>query len=90
MEQGGQDPNYTVQVPSPGRIVVGVSRTGNAGGANSSGSPVLMQVVLRAIQSGNSNVTIQNGTLTNNQIPPGGISGVAWYGGYVTGTDTTP
>jgi hypothetical protein len=90
LEQGGQHPNYTVQLPSPGRIVVGVSRTGNVSGANASGSPVLIQVVLRATQAGNSNVTIQNGTLTNNQIPPGGLSGIAWFGGYVTGTEPTP
>jgi len=87
LEQGGQTPNYTVQEQQPGRVVVGVSRTGNAGGATATGSPVLVDVVFRVIQAGNSNVTIQNGVLTNNQIPPGALSGIVWFGGYVTGAE---
>jgi len=87
LEQGGQTPNYTVQEQAPGRVVVGVSRTGNVGGATATGSPVLVDVLFRVIQAGNSNVTVQNGVLTNNQIPPGALSGIVWFGGYVTGTE---
>ena len=86
LEQGGQSPNYTVQAAQAGRVVIGVSRTGNAGGASTSGNRPLIYIVFRVTRLGDTTVFIQNGSLADNQFPPQDLSGISWFGGYATGT----
>ena len=86
LEQGGHAPNYTVQAAQAGRVVIGVSRTGNVGGVNASGNRPLIHIVFRVTRLGDTTVFIQNGSLSDDQIPPQDISGISWFGGYATGT----
>lgn len=87
LEQGGQSPNYTVQASQPGRVVVGVSRIGNVGGASTTGNRPIIHIVFRVTRLGDTTVFVQNGSLSDNQLPPQDIPGISWFGGYATGLE---
>jgi len=81
LEQGGHSPNYTVQVPQAGRVVVGASRNGDVSGANAVGSRVVIRLVFRATAVGSSPISFQAPSLIDDQFPPQEISGTSWFGG---------
>ena len=81
LEQGGQSPNYTIQVPQAGRVVVGASRNGNVSGANAVGTRVLVRLVFRGTAVGSSPISFQAASLIDDQFPPEEITGTSWFGG---------
>jgi hypothetical protein len=87
LEQGGYTPNYTVQNPQGGRVVVGVSRSGNVRGANAVGTRTLIRLVFRATAVGSSAVSFQAASLIDDGFPPEDIPGTAWFGGTLNATE---
>jgi hypothetical protein len=87
LEQGGHSPNYTVEVPQAGRVVVGASRSGNVSGANAVGSPALLRLVFRATAVGSSQISFQAASLIDDQFPPQDIPGMSWFGGSLNATE---
>ena len=84
-EQGGISPNYTVSAAStPGRVVVGVSRTGDTG-TNVSGTKTIVGLQFRVKQAGVYPMAIENAVVYDSQPRPQPIPGVAWFAGAVTG-----
>ena len=84
-EQGGNSPNYTVSAAStPGRVVVGVSRTG-ATATNVSGTKTILGLQFRVKQAGVYPVAIENAVVYDSQAQPQPISGLSWFAGAVTG-----
>ena len=81
LEQGGHSPNYTVQVPQAGRVVVGASRNGAVSGVNAVGSRVMIRLVFRATAVGSSQISFQAASLIDDQFPPEDITGTSWFGG---------
>ena len=67
--------------------MVGVSRIGNVGGASTSGNRPIIHIVFRVTRLGDTTVFVQNGSLSDNQIPPQDIAGISWFGGYATGLE---
>lgn len=86
LEQGGYSPNYTVEVPQAGRVVVGVSRMGNVRGANAVGTRTLIRLVFRATAVGSSPVAFQAASLIDDGFPPEEILGTSWFGGTLNAT----
>ena len=84
-EQGGGNPNYTVDgTTNPGRIVVGVARTSGTG-TNVSGTSTVVSFQFRVKQSGTYPLTVVNSMVYDAQPTPQPISGVTWFAGAVTG-----
>jgi len=87
-EQGGNNPNYTVNVSgatNPGRIVVGVARTGSTSTSVSGTKPVL-GLQFRVKQAGVYPLAIENAAVYDSTEPdPQPIPGIAWFAGAVTG-----
>jgi hypothetical protein len=86
-EQGGNTPLYTVNASgatNPGRLIVGISRTGSTA-TNVSGTKTVLGVQFRVRQAGVYPVTITNQILYDNANPPQPIPGIAWFAGAVTG-----
>lgn len=87
-EQGGNTPNYTVNTvggaTNPGRIVVGVSRTGPAA-TNVSGTKTVLGLQFRVKQAGVFPLSVQNAVVYDSQPTPQPIPGIAWFAGAVTG-----
>jgi hypothetical protein len=86
-EQGGNVPNYTVNVSgatNPGRLIVGVSRTGSTA-TNVSGTKTVVGLQFRVKQAGVYPLTIQNAVVYDSQSTPQPIPGIAWFAGAVTG-----
>jgi hypothetical protein len=81
LEQGGHSPNYTVQNPQAGRVVVGASRLGDVDGADIPGTRVLIRLVFSATAPGSSPISFQAASLIDDQFPPQDISGTSWFGG---------
>ena len=85
-EQGGVSPNYTVDgTTNPGRVVVGVARTG-AAATNVSGTQTVVGLQFRVKQAGVYPVTIQNSVVYDSHNPPQPISGISWFAGAVSGS----
>jgi len=82
LETGGQSVNYIVDQPSSSRLVVGISRTGNAPTVNASGTQPLVRLTFRAIQTGSGALAFQNAALVDNQ--PADLPGISWAGGTLT------
>jgi len=76
LEQGGNVPLYQIGL-GPGRIVVGVSRAGNAG-ANAVGSQALMNLNFTVTDVGQSQLSVVNASLRDGNLAD--IQGVAWFG----------
>jgi Cohesin domain len=86
-EQGGNTPNYTVNASgatNPGRLIVGISRTGSTA-TNVSGTKTVVSLQFRVRQAGVYPLTIQNAIVYDNQPTPQPIPGIAWFAGAVTG-----
>jgi hypothetical protein len=84
-EQGGGNPNYTVDGTSnPGRIVVGVART-NGTGTNISGTSTVVSFQFRVKQAGAYPLGVQNAIVYDAQPTPQPISGLTWFAGTVQG-----
>jgi hypothetical protein len=81
LEQDGNVPNYAVEAPQAGTIVVGASRTGNVPGVEAGKGSTLVRLTFRVLQPGNSRISFRSASLTDNKIPPGEIVGLSWVGG---------
>lgn len=81
LEQDANIPNYAVESPHAGTVVVGASRTGNVPGVKASAGTTLVQLTFRVLQPGESRLSFRSASLTDNRIPPEGIPGVSWFGG---------
>ena len=85
VEQGGNTPTYNVDGTSnPGRVVVGVSRTGS-GATNVSGTKTVIGLQFRVKQAGVYPMVIQNSAVYDNQNPPQPLGGISWFAGAVSG-----
>jgi hypothetical protein len=85
VEQGGNSPTYNVDgAANPGRIVVGVSRTGSAA-TNVSGTKTVIGLQFRVKQAGVYPMVIQNAAVYDSQNPPQQIGGISWFAGAVSG-----
>lgn len=83
VEQGGNSPTYNVDGTSnPGRIVVGVSRTGSSS-TSVGGTQTILGLQFRVKQAGVYPVAIQNSIVYDNQDPPQPIPSIAWFAGAV-------
>jgi len=80
LEQGGNRPNYTVDAPRAGTVVVGASRTGNVPGVKAGGR-TLIRLTFKVLQPGNARLSFRSASLTDNRIPPEEIPGLSWFGG---------
>ena len=82
LESGNQTPIYQVQAQQ-GKLVVGVSRTGDVEGVDASGTQTLILLTFRARQAGTSAAVLDNATL----LRPGSGTGpvpildTIWTGG---------
>jgi len=80
LEQGGNGPNYTVDAPRAGTVVVGASRTGNVP-AVTAGGRTLIRLTFKVLQPGNTQLSFRSASLIDNRIPPEEIPGLSWFGG---------
>jgi len=87
-EQGGVLTNYTVNTVSgasnPGRIIVGVSRTGSTS-TSVSGTKTVLGLQFRVKQAGVYPLSVQNAVVYDSQPTPQPIPGIAWFAGAVAG-----
>jgi hypothetical protein len=84
-EQGGNTPNYSVSSAStPGRVVVGVSRTGSTA-TTISGTKPIVGLQFRVGQPGIYPVTIQNQAMYDGQPTPQPMPGIDWFAGALKG-----
>lgn len=76
---GGEDTFFEVAEPTPGRLVVGLSRVGQAPGADGTG--VLLQLRFTAVAAGNGSLSFE----ANRAYASDGsqMGGVQWLGGSV-------
>ena len=86
-EQGGHTPTYQVNVPDPGRVVVGVSRNGNVGTVNASGTVDAVRLTFRVRVTGASRAEFGlSPILYDGQVPPQPKSGINWTAGTLQGS----
>jgi hypothetical protein len=79
LEVGGNTPIYSVS-PQPGKLVVGVSRTGPVAGIT--GTRKLIVLTFRVTEAGTSPASFDGGFLLDSQLPtPQPIPGLTWHGG---------
>lgn len=85
-EQGGQTPNYTVSTPSPGRVVVGISRVGSVTTTGAGTTATAVNLTFRVKNSGSSRLDFEGGAaLLDGQIPNQPLAGISWFGGSLQG-----
>ena len=87
-EQGGASTHYEVSsepTATPARIVIGVSRTGGATGANVSGTKTVIALQFRVRQAGVYPLTLENSVVYGSQLPPQPIPNIDWFAGAVEG-----
>jgi len=84
LEQGGNNTNYNVSTANPGRVVIGVSRTGSTT-TNVSGTKVVLGLQFRVSQAGVFPMAIQNAVVYDGQSNPQPLPGISWFAGAVTG-----
>jgi len=85
-EQGASvQPNYTVNSPAAGQLVVGVTRTGNAPGVSTTGSKTIVNLTFRVKVAGSGGVTVPDAVLYDAQIQPQPVSGISWEAGTLRG-----
>ena len=84
LETGGNTPTYQVASPTDGRVVVGASRSGNAGGVNASGTKTVINLNFRVQQAGDNALSFTQGAVYDPSNPPQAISGITWSGGTLT------
>ncbi len=85
LEQGGNVPNYVVNSSQPGRLFIGVSRTGNVSTVNATGTQPLIKLTFRVLQTGAGQVSFQaSPALTDDLVQP--LPGVVWFGGALAGS----
>lgn len=86
-EQGGHTPTYQVSVPDPGRVVVAVSRNGNVGTVNASGTVDAVRLTFRVRVTGASRAEFGlNPVLYDGQVPPQPKAGINWTAGTLQGS----
>jgi hypothetical protein len=81
LESGGHTPNYIVDQPTGGRLVVAASRVGGVSPVNAVGSRALIRLTFRATQPGTGIVAFQNGTIQDDT--PQDLPNLTWDGGSV-------
>ncbi|HET9299510.1 MAG TPA: cohesin domain-containing protein [Candidatus Polarisedimenticolaceae bacterium] len=84
-EQGGNDPNYTVNAPAAGQLSVGVSRTGNVPGVGTTASKTMINLTFRVKVAGSGAITMPDAALLDAQIQPQPVSGITWEAGTLRG-----
>lgn len=84
-ETGGDVPNYLVDgATNPGRVVIGVSRTGGTT-TNVVGSKAMVTLKFRVKNTGTFPLVIQNGAVYDGQATPQPIAGISWFAGALQG-----
>ena len=68
-------------IAQPGRLVVGISRSGNLPGVDVPGIDTLIHVTLRVLHPGAGPVTFSNATLLDSRALPQPVPDVSWFGG---------
>ena len=88
LEQGGQSPDYVVQQPQSGQLIVTVTRQGNVPGVDvaPSDTVTLIGLIFEVIQEGSSVVFFTASELLDDQPSPQPIPNLDWFGGALTGT----
>jgi hypothetical protein len=85
-EQGATtEPNYTVNSPASGQLVVAVSRTGNVPGVSTTASKAIVNLTFRVKVAGSGAITVPDATLYDAQIQPQPVSGITWEAGTLRG-----
>ena len=84
LESGGVSVQYQVSNVTPGRVVVGASRSGTAAGADASGAVAVVHLFFRVRAPGTSDLGFENADLLDGQSPPQDIPGLVWSGGTLT------
>lgn len=86
-EQGGHAPTYQVSVPDPGRVVVAVSRNGNVGTVNASGTVDAVRLTFRVRATGASRAEFGlSPVLYDGQAPPQPKAAINWTAGTFQGS----
>ncbi|HEX6851258.1 MAG TPA: cohesin domain-containing protein [Candidatus Polarisedimenticolaceae bacterium] len=86
-EQGGHAPTYQVNVPDPGRVVVAVSRNGNVGTVNASGTVDAVRLTFRVRAKGASRAEFGLApVLYDGQPTPQPKPGINWTAGTFQGS----
>jgi hypothetical protein len=83
LEDGGHRPNYAVDAPREGVVVVGASRTGDVPGVDVSEDRTLIRLTFRARQPGSAPLAFRSASMTDSLFPPEAIAGLSWFGGTV-------
>ena len=81
LERGGNSPNYAVDAPREGAIVVGASRTGNVGGVKVSERETLIRLRFKVRQAGSARLEFRSASMSDSRFPPEEITGLSWFGG---------
>ena len=84
IEGTGSTALYQVSAITPGLVEVGIGCAGCASGVNVGSTRTIIQIVFRAINSGNSTLSFVAADLLNSQSPPMPIGGLTWDGGTLT------
>lgn len=85
LEAGGTLTNYQVNGSAqPGRVVVGVSRTGSTA-TNISGTKTAISLSFRVKDFGNFPIAFENGVVTDAQSTPQPLPGMLWFAGTLQG-----
>ncbi|HEX5043419.1 MAG TPA: cohesin domain-containing protein [Candidatus Polarisedimenticolaceae bacterium] len=85
-EQGATtEPNYTVNSPGPGQLVVAVSRTGNVPGVSTTASRTIVNLTFRVKVAGSGQVTVPDAALLDAQLQPQPVPGITWEAGTLRG-----
>ena len=84
-EQGGTRPTYQVSSPSPGQVVIGVTRNGAVSGVSTTASRPIINLTFRVKVAGSGAVTLPDAVLYDAQIQPQPLSGITWEAGTLHG-----
>jgi hypothetical protein len=79
LEQGGQSVSYIIDEPTPGRLVVSVSRLGPVPGTDVSGTRALVDLIFQADNAGSGSVDFANMALVDANAQD--LAVAAWDGG---------
>jgi Cohesin domain len=85
VEQGDNNPTYSVGTSAAGRLVIVASHTGSTT-TNVPGTSTIIGLQFRVKQAGVYPMAIQNAVVYDGQSTPQPIPGVTWYAGAVSGT----
>jgi len=85
LEGDGTAPFYEVAEPYLGRLVVGITRSGDVPGIDVVGSRHAIELTFRVTGVGHFPIDCEAGALFDDQSVVGPIPGVEWFGGTIVG-----